>query len=84
LEQSEAAASLRDAYVTHGIVGPTCHVDALHAALATVARCDAIVSWNFRHIVHFGKIRLYNGINLVQGYPPIAIHSPREVIGYDD
>ena len=43
-----------------------------------------IVSWNFRHIVHFDKIRLYNAINLFNGYASIAIHSPLEVIAYED
>ena len=30
--------------------------DAMHVALATVAKAD-VVSWNFKHIVHFDKIR---------------------------
>ena len=58
--------------------------DALHVALATVAGCASIVRWNFQHIVHFQKIPLYNAINALQGYQPIAIYSPREVIHYED
>ncbi len=37
------------------------------------------MSWNFRHIVHFDKIRRFNAVNLEAGYKPISIHSPREV-----
>jgi hypothetical protein len=37
------------------------------------------VSWNFRHIVHFDKIRLFNSVNLELGYKPLQIYSPREV-----
>ncbi len=58
--------------------------DALHVALATVSGCSLIVSWNFKHIVHFEKIPLYNAINAVNGFANIAIFSPLEVIKYED
>jgi len=43
-----------------------------------------IVSWNFRHIVHYQKIPKYNAVNVLNGYAPIAIHSPLEVIPDED
>ncbi len=58
--------------------------DAAHLVLATVAEADLIVSWNFRHLVHFEKIRQYNAINLALGYKMIEIRSPREVIHEDE
>jgi hypothetical protein len=61
-------------------VGSANEDDALHVALATVNNCDMIVSWNFKHIVHYDKIRAYNGINIRLGYSVIAIYSPKEVI----
>lgn len=39
-----------------------------------------IVSWNFKHIVHFDKISGYHGVNLLEGYKAIPIYSPLEVI----
>jgi len=57
--------------------------DALHVALATVAKCQLIVSWNFKHIVHFQKIPLYRAINTVNGYNEINIYSPPTVINYE-
>lgn len=78
------ALELRDAYLQAKIVTPKYTDDALHVALATVTGCAMIVSWNFQHIVHFQKIPLYNAINTLQGYQPIAIYSPREVIRYED
>ena len=78
------AISLQQAYLRRGIIGPTALADALHVALATVSACRAIVSWNFRHIVHFQKIPLYNGVNRSEGYLDIDIHSPQEVIAYED
>jgi hypothetical protein len=55
----------------------------LHIALATVADADVLVSWNFKHIVRFDQIRLFNAANLEQGYKPLSIHSPREVTSYE-
>jgi hypothetical protein len=49
-----------------------------------VTGCSLIVSWNFRHIVHFEKIPLYNAVNTLKGYSSIAIYSPQEVIKYED
>ena len=74
------ATGLRDAYLAAGILTRKWEADALHVALATVAECRLIVSWNFRHIVHFDKIGLYNGVNLSLGYAMISIHAPPEVI----
>jgi hypothetical protein len=81
---SEAAISLQQAYLRAGVVTAKWATDALHVALATVAECDFIVSWNFKHIVHFEKIPLYNAVNTLEGYGAIAIYSPREVISYGE
>ena len=75
---------LRTAYLNAGIVGSQWNADALHVAVATVSNCRVIVSWNFKHIVHFQKIPLYNGINQSLGFAPIAIHSPEEVIANEE
>jgi predicted nucleic acid-binding protein len=78
------ALALQQAYLDAGILTPKSATDALHVALATTSRCAMIVSWNFRHIVHFDKIAMYNGVNVANGLPTIGIHSPREVIVYED
>jgi hypothetical protein len=54
--------------------------DAGHVATATVYRVDAIVSWNFKHIVQLEKMKLYNQINLKNGYGFLEIVSPKEVL----
>ncbi len=71
--------SLRDAYVHAGVVGPRRVNDAAHVAAATVARADAIVSWNFKHIVRLEKMKGYNQVNLMNGYGILTIITPREV-----
>ncbi|RJP19350.1 MAG: PIN domain-containing protein [Candidatus Omnitrophota bacterium] len=80
----EEMIDLQHAYLEAGIVAPKSETDALHVAIATVAECHLIVSWNFKHIVHYQKIPLYNGINQANGYHSIAIHSPQEVLIDED
>ena len=77
---SEEAQNLQVLYLAAGIVGPASSNDALHVALATVARADMIVSWNFKHIVHFDKMRGFNSVNIREGYGVLVILSPLEVV----
>lgn len=84
VEVTEEALDLQEAYLAAGILTPTWEDDALHIALATIHGCELIVSWNFRHIVHFQKIPQYNAVNALHGYDKIAIHSPSEVISNDE
>lgn len=83
-EVTTEALELEQAYLAAGILTPKSAMDALHVALATIARADLIVSWNFKHIVHFDKIRQFNAINRLRGWPALEIYSPKEVIGYED
>ena len=76
--------ALRDAYMDAGIIGKSSLDDAEHIATASVAGVELVVSWNFKHIVHFDKIRGYNAINLLKGYSGIDIRSPTEVVSYED
>ncbi len=84
VEVSEEVLQLQQAYLNAKIVTEKWAADALHVALATVGGCSMIVSWNFKHIVHFSKIPLYNAVNTLSGYSNIAIHSPQEAINYED
>ena len=41
--------------------------DMRHIALATLDRVDALVSWNFKHIVRLEKIRQFTEVNCTIG-----------------
>jgi len=75
---------LQQAYTDAGILPEKHSTDALHVALATLSQVPLIVSWNFKHIVNFQKIPMYNAVNTLHGYREIAIHSPLEVVEYED
>jgi len=74
---------LAAAYIKENVVSYSFQNDAIHIATATVNNVDLLVSWNFKHIVNFRKIHLYNSVNLKNGYNIIEIYSPREVIDYE-
>jgi hypothetical protein len=73
---------LAETYVKEGVVGKTSLKDCIHIAAATVHKADMLVSWNFKHIVNVARVRGYNAINTMLGYPALEIHSPKEVVGY--
>jgi hypothetical protein len=63
---------LRDAHLAAGILEPESTDDATHVA-------DALVSWNFKHIVRIDKMRAHNRVNLQTGFGLLSIVSPQEV-----
>jgi hypothetical protein len=65
----EEARELADRYIAEGALTFNMLLDARHIAPATGHRVDVLVSRNFRHIVNFNRIRLFNAVNLKAGYP---------------
>ena len=76
--------SLGDCYLAHDVVTKKSKDDAIHVACATIARVDAIVSWNFKDIVRFDRIRGFNSVNVLQGYGILSILSPQGVLGTEE
>ncbi len=76
--------ALADAYIDAGAVGQKWRGDALHVAAAAVAGADLVLSWNFRHIVHYDRIRKFNEVNLAKGLGVLDIRSPMEVVYGDE
>ena len=70
-------------YEARKILAAKFRADMQHIALATIAGVDALVSWNFKHIVRLEKIRLFNAVNVELGYEVLSIRSPREVTTYE-
>lgn len=80
---SPEALQLAETYIREKVVGETSMDDCLHIATATLNKVDILVSWNFKHIVNVYRIRGYNSINLRMGYQNLNIHSPKEIVGYE-
>jgi predicted nucleic acid-binding protein len=84
IRQNAEAEALAEDYIGQAVVSRRMLADALHIALATVARVDVLVSWNFRHIVNLDRIHGFNAVNLRAGYPLLEIRSPLELWTDDD
>ena len=76
---SEEAELLANHYVNEGVLTKKFQSDAQHIAMATILKVDSLVSWNFKHMVNFFRIKQYNSINLKFGYQSIDIRSPKEI-----
>lgn len=70
---------LANKYVKEGALPSKFHSDAQHIAISSILKVDSLVSWNFKHMVNFFRIRQYNSINLKFGYSTIDIRTPNEV-----
>ncbi len=62
------------------IIGPKLD-DARHVALATLNYADAVVSWNFGHLVNIRRIMAINELHEHMGLRIIEIVTPEEVLG---
>ena len=77
---SDEMRALSKLYLAEKIVSPKYEGDALHIAIATVLGVDLLVSWNFRHIVNYNRIKQFNTVNFREGYKILEIRNPMEVI----
>ncbi|MDB4793506.1 PIN domain-containing protein [Methylacidiphilales bacterium] len=74
------AATLAARYMEAKVVPAKYAEDADHVAVAVVHKIDLVVSWNFKHLVNFHREKGFNAVNLLQGYPPVRIVNPQELI----
>ena len=80
LEIDETVDLLARKFIEHGILKEKSIDDCYHIAFAMRYECDAIISWNFKHIYNIKTIRGVKVISGVTGYPEIAIYSPTILI----
>ena len=77
---TEETERLAKHYITEGVLTAKFESDAQHIAMSTILKVDSLVSWNFKHMVNFFRIKQYNSINLKFGYQTIDIRTPKEVM----
>ena len=82
LPLTSEAAVLAAHYMGAKLVPVRYSEDADHVAVAVVHKMDMVVSWNFKHLVNIHREKGFNAVNLLQGYPPVSIVNPLELI-YD-
>jgi predicted nucleic acid-binding protein len=83
LEPNDEIGRLAMIYIGRKIIPVKYIYDALHIAATTVHGLDCVVSYNMGHIVK-PKTMIGTGfINKREGYLPVVISTPEEVIEYD-
>ena len=80
LESSEQVEKLADVYVNEGIIPKKYHNDALHIAIATKYKMDAIVIWNLTHIVKFKTKFQVKNLNTKLKEKDVIICTPEEMV----
>ena len=73
---TDESETLAERYIAEGVVDRANLDDCRHIALATLAGVDALVSWNFKHMVY--RRAGYNDVNEKLGYPRIKIQTPNQ------
>jgi predicted nucleic acid-binding protein len=80
LEINDDAGRIALEYISEGIIPQTKLDDATHAAVATVHRLDALISWNLRHLANYKKMERINEVNMENGYSKrLDLITPMEV-----
>lgn len=75
---------LAEEYLKAAVVSRKFEDDARHVAICAAHRVNHLVSWNFKHLVNVRRETGFNAVNLLRGYPPISIVTPKELIhAYD-
>jgi hypothetical protein len=74
------AQTLAQTYCAKGVVPSSVENDAFHIAIATLWKADALVSYNFEHIVNLEVMVAVNEINRSLDLNEIFLCQPQEVI----
>jgi hypothetical protein len=75
----EEIEDLASKYIKEGLIPKKHEEDAVHIAVASINNLDAIVSWNFEHMIKLKTKRGVVAVNELMGYKTIEIITPQEV-----
>jgi predicted nucleic acid-binding protein len=80
LQISEEIEALAKIYINEGIIPQKYYNDALHIAIATKYKMDAILSWNLTHIVKLRTKLQVRKINKRLNEKDVIICTPEEMV----
>jgi hypothetical protein len=81
LPSNQDAENLAWLYVVENVLSDHHINDLTHIAYAVVFRCDYVVSWNMKHIVHPKTINGVNNVNILNNFNRIMIATPQLFTG---
>ena len=74
---------IADKMVALGILKQKSYEDCQHIAAAIASGCDAIVSWNLKHIVNYNTMQGVKAITALEGRNDLLIFTPPALLGGD-
>ena len=80
----DEARDLADVYVSEGVIPVKYRYDGLHIAIATINDLEYVFSLNYQHINKVKTKTMTGLINVREGYKPVTIVSPMEVIEHGE
>jgi len=84
IEAEKKVEELSQEFIRLGILKEKSIDDCMHIATALLAKCDVIVSWNFKHIVNDKTIEGVKTISKTRGLDGIKIYCPSILTGGSD
>ena len=81
LPKTDDVTDLVERFLEGKVLGSRHHRDLTHIAYAVVARCDYIVSWNFRHFVNYRTINRVGAVIKEYNYGGVFIVTPETFTG---
>jgi len=81
LDINEAVADTVATYISNHVMPNDPAGDALHLAVASVHKCDFLLTWNCRHLANANKFGHIRRINTLLGLFVPAIVTPLELLG---
>lgn len=84
IQTDEDTVALAEKFINFGILKQKSFDDCRHIAAATIAGCDIITSWNFKHIVNVKTVRGVKTITTLEGYKDLLIYPPSVLLEGDE
>jgi hypothetical protein len=84
VEETEESVNLAKSYIEYGVLSQKSFDDCRHMAIATIAECDFIVSWNFKHFVNIKTINKVQAVNKLLGFREVLILPPSMILEGDE
>jgi hypothetical protein len=84
LRVTEAVAQAVEVYVQRHVMPRDPAGDAAHLALASVYKCDYLLTWNCAHLANANKLGHIRRVNALLGLPVPQLVTPLEMIGEDN
>ncbi|MDR2174678.1 MAG: PIN domain-containing protein [Synergistaceae bacterium] len=81
VQGNERAAEIAGRFIGLGVLKQKNFDDCQHIAAAIISGCDAIVSWNFKHMVNPRTAKGIRAITTLEGCKDILIFDPLSFIG---